>query len=126
MRQISSSLGLANTFRRRSFFRRSIFPRRCQARRFRLSRHQSCFRSRRRGWDYVYVDSDARRVTSLTLHVVVMNADTSLSKATFLTRQASTASPWPPTSAAGFTSNGRANTVTIFDLKTLKTIAPQD
>jgi len=74
-------------------------------------------------WDYVCVDSDARRVyVSHGTHVVVLDADTyavvgdipdtlgvhGIAIATDLGR--------------GFTSNGRANTVTIFDLKTLKAI----
>ncbi len=40
----------------------------------------------------------------------------------FRTRRAFTVSPSRPSSAAAFTSNGRSNTVTIFDLKTLKTL----
>src|SRR5437867_12082399 len=75
------------------------------------------------GWDYVYVDSDARRVyVSRGTHTIVLDADTyavvgdipdtlgvhGIAIATDLGR--------------GFTSNGRANTVTIFDLKTLKAI----
>jgi hypothetical protein len=76
------------------------------------------------GWDYVTVDSTARRVyVSHGSHVVVLDADTG-----------SPAGDIPDTSGVhgiaiasdaghGFTSNGRANTVTMFDLKTLKTLA---
>src|SRR5260221_10993062 len=53
------------------------------------------------GWDYIYVDSDARRVyISHSSHTVVMNADTTPSKATFPTHKASMASPSLPTSVA--------------------------
>src|SRR5882762_942977 len=53
------------------------------------------------GWDYVYVDSDARRIyISRGTHVVVVASDL----------------------GRGFTSNGRSNDVTIFDLKTLKSL----
>jgi DNA-binding beta-propeller fold protein YncE len=73
------------------------------------------------GWDYVTVDSDARRVyISHGSHVVVLNADTY-----------EVAGDIPDTPGVhgvaiasdlgkGFTSNGRGNTVTIFDLKTFK------
>src|SRR6267143_406498 len=60
------------------------------------------------GWDYVYVDGDARRVyISRGTHVVVLDADT-YAVASDVGR--------------GFTSNGRSNDVTIFELKTLKSL----
>src|SRR6202790_353167 len=73
-------------------------------------------------WDYDLVDSAARRVyVSHQTHVVVLDADSY-----------AVAGDIPNTSGVhgiavasdlgrGFTSNGRANTITIFDLKTLKT-----
>jgi DNA-binding beta-propeller fold protein YncE len=76
------------------------------------------------GWDYLTVDSAARRLyVSHATKVVVVDLDTEkvageipdtpgvhgIALATKLNR--------------GFTSNGRGNNVTIFDLKTLKTIA---
>jgi len=75
------------------------------------------------GWDYVGVDSAARRVyVSHGSHVVVLDADTY-----------AIAGDIPDTTGVhgiaiaedlgrGFTSNGRTNTSTFFDLKTLKPI----
>lgn len=75
------------------------------------------------GWDYVTVDSDARRAyVSHGTHVVVLDADSD-----------SVVGDIPGTTGVhgiaiasefgrGFTSNGRTNNVTIFDLKTLKTL----
>src|SRR5207302_5845687 len=75
------------------------------------------------GWDYVGVDSAARRVyVSHGSHVVVLDADTY-----------AIAGDIPDTAGVhgiaiaadlgrGFTSNGRANNSTFFDLKTLKPI----
>jgi DNA-binding beta-propeller fold protein YncE len=74
-------------------------------------------------WDYAIVDSDARRVyVSHQTHVVVLDADTY-----------AVVGDIPDTSGVhgialardlgrGFISSGKANTVTIFDLKTLKAI----
>src|ERR1700726_288206 len=75
------------------------------------------------GWDYVYVDSDARRVyISHGSHTVVMNADTYAIEGDIPDTQGVHGIPIASDLGRGFTSNGRANTVTIFDLKTLKTI----
>src|SRR5258707_10066546 len=75
------------------------------------------------GWDYVYVDSDARRVyISHATHTVVMNADTSAIEGDIPDTQGVHGIAIASDLGRGFTSNGRANTVTIFDLKTLKTI----
>jgi DNA-binding beta-propeller fold protein YncE len=75
------------------------------------------------GWDYVYVDSDARRVyISHGSHVVVMNADTYAIEGDIPDTQGVHGITVAPDLGRGFTSNGRANTVTIFDLKTLKSI----
>jgi DNA-binding beta-propeller fold protein YncE len=75
------------------------------------------------GWDYLAVDSDARHVfVSHGSHTVVLDADNN-----------SVAGDIPDTpgvhgiaiasdAGRGFTSNGRTDTVTIFDLKTLKTL----
>ncbi len=75
------------------------------------------------GWDYLIVDSAARRLfISRSTHVMVVDIDTDkvvgkiadtpgvhgIAIASELTR--------------GFTSNGRANTATIFDLKSLKVL----
>jgi streptogramin lyase len=75
------------------------------------------------GWDYVYVDSDARRVyISHGSHTVVMNADTYAIEGDIPQTQGVHGIAIAPDLGRGFTSNGRANTVTIFDSKTLKTI----
>src|SRR6202166_1986462 len=75
------------------------------------------------GWDYVYVDSDARRVyISHGSHTVVMNADTYAIEGDIPDTQGVHGIAIASDLGRGFTSNGRANTVTIFDLKTLKAI----
>src|SRR5258706_5940332 len=75
------------------------------------------------GWDYVYVDSDARRVyISHGSHVVVMNADTYAIEGDIPDTPGVHGITVASDLGRGFTSNCRANTFTIFDLKTLKTI----
>ena len=75
------------------------------------------------GWDYLLVDSDSRRVyISHGSHTVVMNADTYAIEGDIPDTQGVHGIALAPDLGRGFTSNGRANTVTIFDLKTLKTI----
>jgi YVTN family beta-propeller protein len=76
------------------------------------------------GWDYLTVDSKARRVyISRGTHVMVVDADT-----------AALVGDIPNTNGVhgiaivsdldkGFTSNGRDNSVSVFDLKTLKVLA---
>src|SRR6185295_16513526 len=75
------------------------------------------------GWDYLTVDSKARRVyISRGTHVMVVDADS-----------AALVGDIPNTNGVhgiaivadlnkGFTSNGRDNAVTVFDLKTLKVL----
>jgi YVTN family beta-propeller protein len=75
------------------------------------------------GWDYLTIDARARRVyISRSTHVLVVDADSG-----------EVVGDIPNTSGVhgiaivsdlnkGFTSNGRDNSVTVFDLKTLKTI----
>lgn len=75
------------------------------------------------GWDYLTVDSAARRLyISRGTHVMVVDADSG-----------QVVGDLPDTAGVhgiaivselnkGFTSNGRDNSVTVFDLKTLKTI----
>jgi DNA-binding beta-propeller fold protein YncE len=73
------------------------------------------------GWDYIAVDSDARRVyVSHASHVVVLNADTYEVAGDIPDTQGVHGIAIAQELGKGFTSNGRANTVTIFDLKTLK------
>lgn len=76
------------------------------------------------GWDYVAVDSAARRVyVSHGTHVVVLDADTGAVAGDIPDTQGVHGIAIASDLGRGFTSNGRANTVTIFDLKTLKTIS---
>jgi DNA-binding beta-propeller fold protein YncE len=74
------------------------------------------------GWDYVGVDSAARRVyVSHGSHVVVLDADSGKVVGDIPDTQGVHGIAFAPDAGRGFTSNGRANTVTVFDLKTLKT-----
>ena len=75
------------------------------------------------GWDYVYVDSDARRVyVSRGTHTVVLDADTYAVVGDIPDTQGVHGIAIASDLGRGFTSNGRSNDVTIFDLKTLKSI----
>src|SRR5215469_13286996 len=75
------------------------------------------------GWDYVYVDSGARRVyISRGTHTVVMDADSYAVVGDIPDTQGVHGIAIASDLGRGFTSNGRSNDVTIFDLKTLKPI----
>ena len=75
------------------------------------------------GWDYILVDSDARRVyISHGSHVVVMNADTYAIEGDIPDTQGVHGIAVAPDLGRGFVSAGRANTAVIFDLKTLKSL----
>jgi hypothetical protein len=75
------------------------------------------------GWDYITVDSDARRVyISHGTHVVVLDADTYAVVGDIPDTQGVHGIAVASGLGRGFTSNGRSNDVTIFDLKTMKTI----
>ena len=75
------------------------------------------------GWDYLLVDSAARHVyVSRGTHVVVLDADTYEVAGDIPDTQGVHGIAIAPELGRGFTSNGRANTATIFDLKTLKTL----
>jgi DNA-binding beta-propeller fold protein YncE len=75
------------------------------------------------GWDYVYVDSDARRVyVSRGTHTVVLDADTYAVVGDIPDTQGVHGIAIASDLGRGFTSNGRSNDVTVFDLKTLKPI----
>src|SRR6059058_2604829 len=75
------------------------------------------------GWDYVYVDGDARRVyISRGTHVVVLDADTYAVVGDIPDTQGVHGIAVASDLGRGFTSNGRSNDVTIFDLKTLKSL----
>src|SRR5882672_10532431 len=74
-------------------------------------------------WDYVTVDSDARRVyVSHATQVVVLDADTLAVVGSIPDTQGVHGIAIASDLGRGFTSNGRANNATIFDLKTLKII----
>jgi hypothetical protein len=75
------------------------------------------------GWDYLAVDPDGRRVyISHGTHVVVMNADTYVIEGDIPDTPGVHGIAIASDLGRGFISSGRANTATIFDLKTLKTI----
>ncbi|MGH9711771.1 MAG: YncE family protein [Candidatus Acidiferrales bacterium] len=79
------------------------------------------------GWDYIAVDAKARRVyVSHATHVVVLDADTHAVVGDIPDTQGVHGVALAPDLGRGFVSDGRANTVTIFDLKTLKTIGTVD
>ncbi len=74
-------------------------------------------------WDYLNVDSDARRLyISRGTHVMVLDADSLESVGDIPDTQGVHGIALAPELGRGFTSNGRANSVTIFDLKTLKVL----
>jgi YVTN family beta-propeller protein len=75
------------------------------------------------GWDYLTMDSEARRLyVSHGSHVVVVDADTNSVVGDIPDTQGVHGIAIAPDAGRGFTSNGRANTVTIFDRKTLKVL----
>ena len=75
------------------------------------------------GWDYLTVDSDARRIyISRATHVIVVNADTGAVVGDIPNTTGVHGIAIVPKEGKGFTSNGRDSTVTIFDLKTLKVL----
>lgn len=74
-------------------------------------------------WDYLTVDADARRLyISRGTHVMVVNADTYKVVGDIPNTNGVHGIAFAPKLGRGFTSNGQANTVTIFDLKTLRAI----
>ncbi|HEY1423799.1 MAG TPA: hypothetical protein VGF20_10120, partial [Candidatus Acidoferrum sp.] len=75
-------------------------------------------------WDYATVDSDGRRIyISHGTHVVVLDADTQAVVGDIPDTQGVHGIAIATESGHGFVSNGRANNITMFDLKTLKTLA---
>jgi YVTN family beta-propeller protein len=76
------------------------------------------------GWDYLTIDSAARRLyVSRSTRVMVFDADSYETIGEIPNTSGVHGVALAPDLARGFTSNGRANTITIFDTKTLKTIA---
>jgi YVTN family beta-propeller protein len=75
------------------------------------------------GWDYLTVDSDNRRMyVSHGSHVVVLDADNNSVVGDIPNTAGVHGIAVAHDAARGFTSNGRANTVTVFDLKSLATL----
>jgi DNA-binding beta-propeller fold protein YncE len=78
------------------------------------------------GWDYVTVDEAARRVyVSHGNQVDVLDADSYEVKGTIEGTTGVHGIAVAPDLGRGFTSNGRADSVTVFDLKTLKKIGEE-
>jgi DNA-binding beta-propeller fold protein YncE len=72
-------------------------------------------------WDYLAADSSGRRLyISRGTHVQVLDTDSYTLVGDIPDTQGVHGIALAPELGRGFTSNGRANTVTIFDLKTLK------
>lgn len=75
------------------------------------------------GWDYLTCDSAARRIyISHSTHVVVVDADSGAVVGDIPNTPGVHGIAFAPEFNRGFTSNGRDNSVTIFDLKTLKEV----
>src|SRR5271157_2573438 len=75
------------------------------------------------GWDYLSVDSTARRLyISRSTHVMVVDMDTDKVVGDIADTPGVHGIAIAPELNRGFTSNGRANAVTMFDLKTLKVL----
>ncbi len=73
------------------------------------------------GWDYLTVDAAARRLyISRSTHVMVIDLDTDKVVGDIPNTQGVHGIAVAPGLNRGFTSNGKADTSTIFDLKTLK------
>jgi DNA-binding beta-propeller fold protein YncE len=76
------------------------------------------------GWDLLTVDAQARRIyLSRSDRVVVVDADSGKAVGEIPHTEGVHGIALVPELGRGFTSNGRANTVTVFDLKTLKTLS---
>jgi hypothetical protein len=74
------------------------------------------------GWDYLKADSAARRLyISRATHVIVLDLDSGKTVGDIPDTQGVHGVALAPELGRGFTSNGRENTVSIFDLKTLST-----
>jgi len=72
-------------------------------------------------WDYLTIDSAARRLyITRGTHVMVVDADTGKPAGDITGTPGVHGVALAPELGRGFTSNGRENTVTIFDLKTLQ------
>jgi DNA-binding beta-propeller fold protein YncE len=76
------------------------------------------------GWDYLLVDSAARRVyISRSTHVMVVDADTGAIVGDIPDTSGVHGIALVPDLGKGYTSNGRGGSATVFDMKTLKTLS---
>jgi DNA-binding beta-propeller fold protein YncE len=75
------------------------------------------------GWDYLKVDPDARRLyIARATRVMVMDADSGKAVGEVADTPGVHGVALVPEIGKGFASNGREDTVSVFDLKTLKTL----
>ena len=74
------------------------------------------------GWDYLTVDGAARRLYISSTHVMVIDLDTGKVVGDIPNTPGVHGIAVAPELNRGFTSNGKADTATIFDLKTLKVL----
>lgn len=75
------------------------------------------------GWDYLTIDAQARRLyISHSTHVMVVDADTGAVVGDIPNTSGVHGIAIVPQLNKGFTSNGRDSSVTVFDLKSLKTL----
>jgi DNA-binding beta-propeller fold protein YncE len=73
------------------------------------------------GWDYLKVDPDARRIyLSRGTHMTIVDETTGKVLGDLPDTKGIHGIAWATDLGKGFTSNGQADTVTVFDLKTLK------
>ncbi|HXX27174.1 MAG TPA: YncE family protein [Terriglobales bacterium] len=74
------------------------------------------------GWDYLTIDSEARRLyISRAVKVIVIDADSGKPVGEISDTPGVHGIALAPEMGKGFVSNGRENTVSVFDLKTLNT-----
>src|SRR6267143_6597711 len=75
------------------------------------------------GWDYLKIDSETRRLyISRATKTVVIDADSGKPVGEIADTPGVHGIALAPELGRGFTSNGRENTVSVFDIKTLKTL----
>lgn len=75
------------------------------------------------GWDYLTLDQETRRLyISRATHVIVLDVDSGKTVGDIADTPGVHGIALAPELGRGFTSNGREGTVSIFDLKTLKTL----
>src|SRR5438876_10601516 len=79
------------------------------------------------GWDYVYIDSGAQRLyASHTNQTEVIDLATGMVAGKIAETTGVHGIAIATDLGKGYTSNGRANNVSVFDLKTLETLAKID